>query len=244
MIIRKFVFLCALLFLFACNNKNGDGGIGDKNTVQVNFFNESSFKVDIYRNINPSRLDASTRPIATISPSSTVKVKLPPSENQMIGDVFYIRYYVQLADSFASGIDRALYVQAERDISNIAFVLKEGKTYTKTIAQPERNQLRFINGYIKVQNTGSKSFQVANGDVFLKKIGTAEPNLASGKFGFYELAIPSIDESINIASLKFFVTADGNTCNVPSFLLERGKVYEFQFNGSQITGPSVQDIAF
>ena len=95
-----------------------------------------------------------------------------------------------------------------------------------------------------MQNIGNKSFQVVNGSVFLKKLGTTEANLVSGKFGFYELAIPSIDENINISSLKFFVTADGKSLNVPSFLLERGKVYSFESNGSEITGPSVQDITF
>lgn len=240
--LRKIIVLLLLFCGFSC--KTDTKKIIDNNTVIVNFFNESSYKVDVYRNVNPSSSDASTHPIATVSPSATVKVKLPPSENQLIGDVFYIHYYVQLADSFSSGTGEAIYVQAERDISNIAFVLKDGAIYTKKIVQPDKNQLRFINGYIKVQNTGDKSFQVMQGSSFLKKLGTKEPNLTTGSFGFYELALPSIEHTINMTNLKIFVTATAATLNVPSFVLERGKIYNFQCNASDITGPSVQDITF
>lgn len=240
--LKKVIMLLALCFIFSC--KHEDKTTTDKNTVTVNFFNESSFKVDIYRNVNPSGLDSSTPPIATITPSGLFKVKLPPSENQLIGDVFYIRYYVQLTDSFSSGTGKPLYVQAERDISNIAFVLKDGEHYTKKIVQPEKDQLRFVNGYIKVQNTGDKSFQVMQGSAYLKKLGTKEPNLSSGSFGFYELAIPFLSDDVNMNNLKFYITASGSTVTVPTFLLQRGKIYSFKFNGTDITGPSVQNITF
>ena len=242
--LKKIIMLFAICVLFSCKHEGKTTTTSDNNTVTVNFFNESSYKVDVYRNVNPSSMDTSTHPIATVSPSATVKVKLPPSENQLIGDVFYIHYYVQLADSFTSGTGNAIYVQAERDISNIAFVLKDGMTYTKKVVQPDKNQLRFINGYIKVQNTGDKSFQVMQGSTYLKKLGTSEPNLSTGSFGFYELAIPAIQEKVSMSNLKFYITATGVAMAVPSFLLERGKIYNFQFNGSEITGANVQDITF
>lgn len=243
--LKQIVVLLFFFLLFSCNqNQELEDVQKDERTVKVNFFNASSFKVDIYRNINPSSLDTSTHPIATIAPGGLFKVKLPPSENQLIGDVFYIRYYVQLADSFSSGTGVPLYVQAERDISNIAFVLKDGMNYTKKIVQPEKKQLRFVNGYIKVQNTGDKSFQVMQGSAYLKKLGASEPNLSTGSFGFYELAIPFLSDDVNMNNLKFYVTASGSTVTVPPFLLQRGKIYSFQFNGSDITGPSVQKIIF
>ncbi|MGP1415902.1 MAG: hypothetical protein ACTTJ6_08290 [Treponema sp.] len=242
--LKKIIVFFILCCFFSCKQEQEGDVTVDNNTVTVNFFNESSYKVDVYRNINPSSLDNSTPPIATIAPSGTCKVKLPPSENQLIGDVFYIHYYVQLADSFSSGTGEAIYVQADRDISNIAFVLKDGMTYTKKVVQPDKNQLRFINGYVKVQNTGDKSFQVMQGSIYLKKLGTSEPNLSAGSFGFYELAIPTLEENVNMNNLKFYITATGTTMAVPSFILQRGKVYNFQFNGTEITGPSVQDITF
>jgi len=248
---KKCLIIIPLLFcLFACKfsgkpEKTADNGTNeDINTVTVNFFNESSFKVDIYHNVNPSPSDTSAKPIATIGSGSTEKVKLPPSADQTIGDVFYLRYNVQLADAFTSGTGASLYVQAKRDISNIAFVLKKDETYTKTISQPASGQLKFIHCYIKVQNTGSKSFRVLQGSSYLKKLGTEELNLASGQFGFYELNISDLETSETMQSLKFFVTDNASTITVEPFLLERGKVYGFQCNGTEVTAPSVTDIAY
>lgn len=253
---KKNLFVCAVLgiafLVMGCPQLNGDktlnsgngGDDGDINTVTVNFFNESSFKVDIYLNVNPSSIDSSTKPIVTVQPGAIEKIKLPASADQTIGNVFYLRYNVQLADAFTSGTGSALYVQAKRDISNIAFVLKKDETYTKTISQPASGQLKFLQGYIKVQNTGSKSFQVLQGSTYLKKLGTAEHNLSSGKFGFYELNVSSLENAETISSLKFFVTDSANTITVEPFLLERGKVYSFECDGASVTGPAVTDITY
>lgn len=241
-------FLAAVLYIAACNTPNTqnpgkkDNPGQDRNIVTVHFFNESSFKVDIYRNVNPSSIDTSAKPLVTVNAGATEKVKLPPSADQTIGDVFYLRYNVQLADAFTSGTDKPLYVQAKQDIANIAFVLKADEGYTKTIKQPE--QLNFIHCYIKVQNTGSKSFQVLQGSSYLKKLGTEELNLASGQFGFYQLNISDLGTSETMQALKFFVTDSANTITVAPFLLERGKVYSFQCNGTDVTTPSVTDIAY
>ena len=248
---KKFLMIIPMLFcLFACKfpgkseTTTNSGTNENINTVTVNFFNESSFKVDIYHNVNPSPSDTSAKPLVTVNAGSTEKVKLPPSADQTIGDVFYLRYNVQLADTFTSGTGSALYVQAKQDISNIAFVLKKDETYTKTISQPASGQLKFIHCYIKVQNTGSKSFQVLQGSTYLKKLGTEELNLASGQFGFYELNISDLETSETMQSLKFFVTDNANTITVAPFLLERGKVYGFQCNGTEVTAPAVTDITY
>jgi len=247
---NKLLVLFAIMFLFfSCTNttqgmQNEETVPGNKNTATVNFFNESSFKVDIYRNVNPSSSDTSAKPLVTVNAGATETVKLPPSSDQTLGDVFYLRYNVQLADLFTSGTGAALYVQAKQDISNIAFVLKKDETYTKTITQPESGQLKFIHCYIKVQNTGSKSFQVLQGNTYLKKLGTEELNLASGKFGFYELNISDLETSQTMRSLKFFVTDSASTITASPFLLERGNVYSFQCDGITITAPVVTNIAY
>lgn len=247
---KKILFLCVILgitlLLVGCQTavKPEQKEAEDINTVTVNFFNESSFKVDIYRNVNPSSTDTSAKPLVTVNAGAAEKVKLPPSSDQTIGDVFYLRYNVQLADAFTSGTGSALYVQAKRDISNIAFVLKKDETYTKTISQPASGQLKFIHCYIKVQNTGSKSFQVLQGSTYLKKLGSGELNLASGQFGFYELNISDLETSETMQALKFWVTDSASAITVAPFLLERGKVYSFQCNGTDVSAPSVTDIAY
>ena len=247
---KKILFLCVILgiilLLVGCQTavKPEQKEAEDINTVTVNFFNESSFKVDIYRNVNPSSTDTSAKPLVTVNAGAAEKVKLPPSSDQTIGDVFYLRYNVQLADAFTSGTGSALYVQAKRDISNIAFVLKKDETYTKTISQPASGQLKFIHCYIKVQNTGSKSFQVLQGSTYLKKLGSGELNLASGQFGFYELNISDLETSETMQALKFWVTDSASAITVAPFLLERGKVYTFQGNGTHLRPSSNTDIAY
>ncbi len=248
---KKMFYVFLIVFLLAgCPNavkpeqKEKEKEVEDINTVTVNFFNESSFKADVYMNVNPSSIDTSTKPIATVPAGATEAVKLPASKDQIIGDVFYIRYFVQLADGFTSGTEEALYVQAERELSNITLVLEKDKSYTKTILQPASGQLKFIHCYIKVQNTGSKSFQVLLGNTYLKKLGSVELNLASGQFGFYELSISDIANSETMQVLKFFVTDSASTITVEPFLLERGKVYSFQCNGTNVTAPAVTDISY
>ena len=243
--LKQIVVLLFFFLLFSCKqNQELEDVQKDERTVKVNFFNASSFRVDVYRNFNPSSSESSILPIATIPSGSVVKVKMTASKNKTVGDVFYIRYYVQLADGLSSGIGKPLYVKAERDISNIPIVLEEGKSYTKDILQPQKGTLKFINGYIKVQNTGKKYFQVKNGNTYLNKLGTKEQNLASGSQGFYEFSIPPINKSINIESLRLHVTSDGKELNVPRFKMTRGKVYSFQCDGLQVIGPNIQDISY
>lgn len=249
---KKILLIIPALFCFlACtpsmgkSGKEDNGGTAeDINNVTVNFFNESSFKTAIYMNVNPSSSDTSAKPLLTLPAGAQKDVKLPASADSKVGDVFYIRYFVQFADALTSGTGEPLYIQAERDISNIAFVLKKNKTYTKTISQPAHGQLKFVQCCIKIQNTGSKSFQVLQGSTYLKKLGTEEFNLASGEFGFYELHISDIETAEMMSALKILVTDTANTITVAPFLLECGKIYGFQCNGTSVTAPTVTDIAY
>ena len=243
--IKKMGCLFLLFVFFSCAGLVKDD-VGDKKEkgADVNFFNESSFMVDIYRNINPSKLDKSTLPIATVPAGSVLKVRLPESVDKRVGDVFYIRYYVQIADSFNSGTDEAIYVKVERSISNISVVIEEGKTYTQTIAQPAEGELTFGYGYIKVQNTASAVLQVMSGDAFLHRLGKKNLNLEGGKCGFYEFDIPSTQENVTLTNLKIFVTSTGKTLNVPSFVLERGKLYNFLCDAREVIGPHVEKITY
>ena len=232
--------IATLLLLSACKNKTKDSG----DSVVVNFFNESSFRVAIYMNVNPSNMDSSTKPLLEIGAGDTQTVNLPPRSNQNIGDVFYVHYYVQLADSFESGVDKAIYVKAKRDMSNIAFVLKDGESYTKTVVQPSAGQLKFMSGYIKVKNTGNYSLQALRGSTYLKRMGDGDLNLKDNAFGFYELDIPNLEDSFNETQLKIFVPSTGKTLSVPSFLFERGKVYSFSCNGLEVKSLGAKDITY
>ncbi|MBD5428420.1 MAG: hypothetical protein HDR39_03705, partial [Treponema sp.] len=95
----------------------------DTDTVKVTFYNESSFRCRVFRNVNPSSSDEETTSLVEIPAGQTVSVMQPPSADKQIGDVFYVHYYVMLADEYETGT-HAIFVPAERDVSNISFVLE------------------------------------------------------------------------------------------------------------------------
>jgi hypothetical protein len=54
----------------------------------INFFNESSYKVDIYKNFNPSYFDPTTW-LCTVNAGQSLKVLAPASVDQLVGDAFF-----------------------------------------------------------------------------------------------------------------------------------------------------------
>jgi len=217
--------------------KNDDDN-NDSSSATVNFFNESSFKVDIYKNLNPDYFDPTTL-VCTVSPGSTQKMTLYASADQVIGDAFYPRYKVLLADSFETGTSN-IYVDAQRNLSNISFVIESGKTYTKTIPQPLAGDLKFINGYIKVQNMGSAQIQIHRADTVLYKLDDNGAYLTPGQnMGYYEITMLSFDDTLNINQLKTF---SSSYVDFPAFEMERGKLYSFTVSNTTVTGPVITNL--
>jgi hypothetical protein len=205
----------------------------------INFFNESSFRVDIYKNLNPENFDPTTL-VCSVDPGQIKKATVYPSSDQTIGDVFYPRYKVLLADRYQTGTTN-IYVDAQRDLSNISFVVEKNKTYTKTIPQPQQGQLRFINGYMKIQNQGPGQIQIVHGADILRKIDNEAVYLTTGQIGFYEMPLSVFDTSLNVSQLKAY---SGSYENFQVFSMERGKLYSFTVNGSTINGPVAADISY
>jgi len=242
MIARVFVFSFFMLFSFiilSCPTEDNGNNDNNKNPpATVNFFNESSFRVDIYKNLNPDYFDPTTL-VCTVNPGSTYKATIYASSDQVIGDTFYPRYKVLLADSFETGTSN-IYVDAQRNLSNISFVVESGKTYTKTIPQPLTGDLKFINGYIVIQNMGTAQVQILRAETILYKLDDrgAYLNQGSNK-GYYEITISSFDNTLNINQLKAF---SSSYVNFPAFEMERGKLYSFTVNNTTVTGPVVTNL--
>jgi hypothetical protein len=191
----------------------------------VNFFNESSFRVDIYKNLNPDYFDPTTL-VCTVNPGSTQKVTLYASTDQKTGDTFYPRYKVLLANSLETGTSN-IYVDAQRNLSNISFVVESGKSYTKTIPQPTTGELKFFNGYIAIQNLSATQVQILRADEVLHKLDNQGIYLNSGQKGYYEIVLSSFADTLNISQLKSF---SSSYVNFPAFDMERGKLYSFSVN--------------
>jgi len=225
--------LCLVTVAFAAcspdNNENEEKS--DNNPpATINFFNESSFRVDIYKNLNPDYFDPSTL-VCTVNSGSTYKATLYASADQKTGDTFYPRYKVLLANSLETGTTN-IYVDAQRNLSNISFVVESGKTYTKTIPQPAVNELKFVNGYIAVQNMGAAQIQILKADEILQKLDDKGVYLNSGQnLGYYEIVLSSFEDTLTIRQLKAF---SSSYVNFPEFVMERGKLYSFKVNNTNV----------
>jgi len=237
--ISSFLILFSFVILSCPIQITGEKNSNNNPSATVNFFNESSFRVDIYKNLNPDYFDPTTL-VCTVDPGSTQKVTtLYASTDQVIGDTFYPRYKVLLADSFETGTT-AIHVDAQRNLSNISFVVESGKTYTKTIPQPQAADLKLVNGYIKVQNMGATQVQIIRADEVLYKLDNKGAHLPSGQnMGYYEIALSSFSDTLNINQLKAF---SSSYVNFPEFEMERGKLYSFTINNTTITGPTITNL--
>jgi len=230
-----------IFIFFGCDNKpeNND----DNNNLplaKVTFFNNSSYPVDIFYNFNPQFFDPSSY-IGTVDTiSRSLAVSVPASTDNLIGDTFYLRYKILLADSFETGTT-ALHIHAERTMSNITFVLESGKNYNKTIENPPVSELRFVNGILKVQNLTTDQIWIENHDILLPQKNRETAWLTVGQTGYYEIAIPFLSESL---SMDFLKTRDSQTNRVsfPSFEMERGKLYFFEIRNTGINAPVVSPI--
>ena len=243
--IRAFFLMFTVVAFISCpaqdndkpNEKNNNEQSPNNNPpATVNFQNESSFRVDIYKNLNPDYFDPTTL-VCTVNPGSTQKVTtLYASTDQKTGDTFYPRYKVLLANSLETGTTD-IYVDAQRNLSNISFVVESGKTYTKTIPQPAADELKFVNGYIAVQNLGAAQIKIQKADDVLYKLDDKGAFLNPGQhLGYYEITLSSFADTLTINQLKAF---SSSYVNFPEFVMERGKLYSFKVNNTNVIDPPI-----
>jgi hypothetical protein len=231
--------LCLVTVVFvscpAPDNGENEEKPNNNPPATINFFNESSFRVDIYKNLNPDYFDPTTL-VCTVNPGNTYKATLYASADQKTGDTFYPRYKVLLADIPETGTSK-IYVDAQRNLSNISFVVESGKTYTKTISQPTAGELKFVNGYIVVQNMRATQVQILKSDEVLYKLDDKGAFLNPGQnMGYYEITLSSFADTLSISQLKAF---SSSYVNFPEFVMERGKLYSFTVNNTDVIDPPV-----
>ena len=235
------IFLCAIMI--SCDHGNGgNGGNGGNNPAlaRVVFFNNSSYAVDIFFNFNPQFFDPTTH-IGTVDTiSRRLEVQVPASSDTLLGDTFYLRYKILLANRFETGTTD-LFIHAERSMSNISFVIEAGGSYTKIIEDPPVDELRFVNGFIRVHNQTTGQLWVENHGQILLPLGREVAWLTAGQIGFFELGLPFLAESW---PMDFLQARDshGNRTSFPSFELERGKLYSFGVGNTGISDPVITSI--
>jgi len=238
-----FILLCAIMV--SCyndndNNNNNDISDNEPALARITFINNSSFYIDIFKNFNPQYFDPTTF-IGTVDRiSRKFEISLPASSDQLLGDTFYLRYRILLANSFETGTTD-LFIHAERTMANKSFVIKSGDDLEVNIEEPPVNELQFINGIVRVQNLTTGQLWIENYDEILPQLGSVDVWLLPGKIGFYELTLPFLSESW---SMEFLKSRDNqsNRTSFPSFEMERGKLYSFEINSTDISGPVITNL--
>ena len=217
------IFLLLIVMLtISCTSKEESETI---TPAKVSFINHSSFQTDIYKNHNPEHYDPSTL-VATVNSGATQVIEQNPSFDQIIGDTFYPRYKIKLADSLQPGITTNIFVDAQRLMTNITFVIESGKNYQRQIPQPEKGELNFFHGYIEIQNQSAGQIQIIRGGAPLLRLDNNALYLAPGQIGFYEIEFSSFGTGILMSQLQVF---GNNYFDFPTFTAERGKLYRFDF---------------
>ena len=239
-LIRSIVFILICSLVVSCDTSNGDN---DNNVplAKVTFSNQSSYSVDIFYNFNPQFPDPSAF-IGTVDRiSRKLEVQLPASSDKEFGDIFYLRFKILLANRNEIGTTDDIWIHTERTMHNIPIVIECGGNYEKIIVDPPANELRFVNGIIKVQNLTTNQIWIENNSVILSQKGREVAWLNPGQIGFYELTLPFLAESWFMDFLK---SRDSNVNRIsfPTFEMERGNIYFFKIDNTGISGPIITPI--
>ncbi len=238
--LKKCVLFFTVLFMFfSCKDHN------EVDMGKVTFLNTSSYKIAVYKNINPATSDNDTTPLVSLKAGKQETVDLFPSRDQNVADVFYVHYYVQLADALQSGVGEAIFAKAERDTTNVQFVVSKNKHHTETIGNPTTDSpLKFVYGYIKVENKSGKDIQVWQDTIGLDAIGSDDLNLDGGKTAFYEIKLSDLTKDGKFKDLLIRDVNDDKKYKIDPFVLERGKLYTFTYDGTSVNKKDASNITY
>lgn len=227
------MLLFGIFFFITACSEDDTGGAVNTEPATVYFFNESGYIVDVYY-LNPDP-DPSAL-VCTLKSMETKDVKLYPSFDQVMGDAFYPRYKIPLADGMEPGT-KAADVYAERVLTNLTFVIKSGQDNHITIPQPKPGELKLVDGYIIVFNNTNTQIQILRGNTIQSRHDNDSIYIDAYRMGYYRIPFSYLDGgTVTISQLKAF-----SSFNIPfpSFTMERGKfiAYEFTVQEGSVTGP-------
>lgn len=248
---RKWLLILMIpCFLFSCVlDVPQQGGGSDSTetgthggTASVSFLNETSYRVELYKNTNPTIHDKNTQPVVVLSSGETKTVQLPSSAEQTIGDTFYIHYAAMLDNGETNG-GTPVYAKAQRDIWNLTFVIKGGQTYSKKITQPPRDELVFSKVYVKLKNESSTDIQLGLGSSILRNLGTQTVNIKSGTVGVYELDVPDMEDKLTVSNLRVYIMASDKYVPISPFTIKQGFLAVFTYRSSgAIKAPDISSL--
>ena len=233
---RCMLFVSIVFSLIACElNKSQPNEL-----ATVFFYNESSFNVRIYRNFNPE-VDPAAYIGTAYSGLPSLKLELAPSGAGEVGCTFFLRYQLLLPGSVIPGVNsQGVIVGAKPTSDNIPAVIRANQTYTIQIKQPIIDDLRFVNGYIAVQNLNTNRVWLESGNINQYRKDNSTLWLNAGDIGFYEI---DMDHQESIPADMFHIRDEQTrSTTIEPFNLSQGNVYWFEFDQSGVKLREVLDI--
>ncbi|MCL2192442.1 MAG: hypothetical protein FWB78_03475 [Treponema sp.] len=238
--IRSFAVAISLgfsFFLTACPTEDNPGGTTLAPAI-VTFVNHSSFRVDVFKNLNPLHFDPTVL-VVTLEPNTDPEhLELPPSFDNVMGDTFFFHYQVFLANRFETGTTD-IFARAQRVLTNVNFVIESGDRHTVMIPQPAPGELSFFHSYVVVFNSGNAPIQLINGTSILHRMDNNAVHIGVGEYGFFEMPFSPLDDIRTVNHLRAFSSHD---VPFPEFTMERGYRHNFTVRGDTVYGPRIEHI--
>jgi len=226
---HKTTLLLATLFFVSCSDEKPPD---DNYLAEVNFFNESSYSVSV----NQASFSGSIL-IDMLASGENQTVKIPPSDNYGIGSMFSIVYHwpmeaklgPEFADNYISAIDPNMQISQN---------IEAGESYSISIPNP--GQLEFTEKFLKISNASDNSFQLGYLSRVFIQVGNGEISVPKGKTGVYK-----IDGDLEHAiTQKINIVQGFESCPIPEFTAEKGRIYDFEFDGKEVKEIGSQKIGF
>jgi hypothetical protein len=184
----------------------------------VTFHNESSYSISVYQN---SFSGAALVDMLPSGDSHSAMVR--PSDNYGSGTVFSIKYWFRVGENvWTGGIDPNAQIQRN---------VEAGKNYDIQI--PNALNVEWTESFVIIQNSSNMPLEFNYLNDFYKQAGNGETAVPSGKFGIYKISGEINGRTITQVFEKY---------PFPNFTAEKGRVYNFMFDGSSVIKTSEYEI--
>jgi hypothetical protein len=205
---QKIAFLYligTLLLLFSCGRHVFDDPSGN-----VTFYNESSYSVSVYQ----KSFDGATL-VDMLASGDSYSTIVNPSDNYGAGSVFSVKYWFWIGENvWTSGIDPNGQIQHN---------IEAGKSYDIQISNA--SNIKWEESFVKIQNASNMPLEFNYLSTYYKQVGNGELAVPSGKIGIYKISGEIKDHTITQVYEQY---------PFPDFVAEKGRIYNFIFDGKSV----------
>jgi hypothetical protein len=234
---KKYILQTGFLILFlacllaSCKNTANDKTNDNKEqsegakTVDVTFFNESSYNLIIHR-------DSFDGPVLLELPANSKEKTIPVrvSDNNGVGSMFSIEYIRIIQIFEEDNTIREVPVSGTDPSLQILMVLDAGKPRTIQIPNPKNLEIR--SAYITILNTHNLPCEFQYFGTVFRQTDNNNIPIAPGKTGIYKnrYALPVEGELYQ----SYRVGTSSESVLVPEFIMKNGFIYYFRYDGTKV----------